>query len=69
MPKEEETSEYKIEIRKVDERVGILPVVCVDECAEEDVDDRDEGLRADHAFPEVHWPTHFRQESHEEECA
>ncbi len=33
--------------------------------AEEDVDDANEDLRKNHAFPEIHWATHFREEGDE----
>lgn len=43
--------------------------VPIDECAEEDVNEADEGLGCDHALPEIPWVTHLAKEGHKQQRA
>lgn len=45
---------------------GVLSEMAVDKGTEEDVDDADEGLGAQHSLPEIPWVTHLSEESNEE---
>lgn len=48
---------------------GVLPVEGIDENAKEHVDDADEGLRHEHALPEVKRVAHLGEEGDEEHRA